>query len=175
LKSQEKTISIAQSLLAEFEQELVATRRCLERIPEDRLGWQPHPKSMSLGQLGLHIATTPAGILNLSRPDVTPPPVSAGAPQAESTAQIMAALDATVEAVRRELAELSDERLLATWRLADGERELFAIPRVAFLRSVMLNHWYHHRGQLTVYLRLLDVPVPAIYGGSADEKPAFMS
>jgi uncharacterized damage-inducible protein DinB len=169
-------MSIAQSLLAEFEQELIATRRCLERIPADQLSWQPHPKSMSLGQLGLHIATTPAGILNLSRPDVTPPPdFSAGVPQAETTAQILSALEATAEQVRSELTELSDERLLATWRLSDGTRELLAIPRIAFLRSVMLNHWYHHRGQLTVYLRLLDIPVPAVYGGSADEKPAFMS
>ena len=156
-------------LLLELEQEAQATRRILERVPEDRLDWTPHPKSMTLGQLAMHIANVPGAIAEVSREsfDVN---TAIPRPTATGTGQILQALNESLARVRSILGPMDDADLLAPWRMMKGEEVIFAITRGELLRSVMLNHWYHHRGQLTVYLRLLDVPVPAIYGDSADEK-----
>jgi len=161
-----------ETLIAELRAEAPATRRVLERVPEDRLGWRPHPKSMSLGQLANHVASIPGSIARLARldgldaatVDFTPAP-------AESAAALLATLDESVAGACELLAGLSAESAAARWRLTVGEREVFAVPRLGLMRTLALNHWYHHRGQLLVYLRLLDVPVPTVYGKTADENP----
>ena len=158
-------------LLAELEQEAETTRRVLERIPEAHLSWKPHPKSMSLGQLAMHVATVPGNVAELASIDTVPSPPQFGQPEAATTAELEPALSASLAKARAHLGGLDDAAMGATWRMMNGDRELMAMPRVALVRAVMLNHWYHHRGQLLVYLRLLDIPVPSVYGPSADENP----
>jgi uncharacterized damage-inducible protein DinB len=156
-------------LLLELEQEAQATRRVLERVPDDRLDWTPHEKSMTMGQLALHIANLPGAIAEVSR-DSFDVKTEIPRPAATSTRQILAALDESLERARALLGAMEDADLSAPWRMMNGDQVVFAITRGELLRSVMLNHWYHHRGQLTVYLRINDVPLPAVYGDSADEK-----
>jgi uncharacterized damage-inducible protein DinB len=165
-------IPMLEPMVGEIQQEAAITKRVLERIPGDKLSWKPHPKSMSLGQLGLHIATIPAAISKLAQQDefdVAEANFNPPAPQ--DTAEILAALEASVQAAEQYLCGLSESQAAGNWRLTFKGKEAFAVPRAAMLRSIMLNHWYHHRGQLSVYLRLLEVPVPVIYGRSADESP----
>lgn len=160
------------ALVAELEQESHATRRVLERVPDDRLEWRPHPKSMSLGQLALHVATIPGSLARLAQLDgLDAATVDFTPASPASAAELLPALEASVAGAREFLSGLDDAAAAATWRLTFGERELLAAPRAGIVRSLLLNHWYHHRGQLVVYLRLLDVPVPAVYGRSADEDP----
>jgi len=157
---------------AEFREEAKTTRRVLERVPASKLSWRPHVKSMSLGQLALHVATTPSGILamlqktehemNLSNMRVEEP---------KSVDEILAALDQSVKEAGAYLDGLSDDEARATWTLKSNGRTLLTKPRMDVVRMIMLSHVYHHRGQLSVYLRLLDVPVPSIYGPSADDNP----
>lgn len=156
-------------LLLELEQEAQATRRILERVPEERLNWTPHPKSMTLGQLAMHIANIPGAIAEVSRESFDVNTVIPR-PTATETGQILRTLDESLARARSILEAMSDGDLQAPWRMMKGEEVIFAITRGELCRSVMLNHWYHHRGQLTVYLRLLGVAVPAIYGDSADER-----
>ena len=157
-------------LVQELEQEAQATRRVLERVPEDKLRWKPHPKSMTLGQLAMHVANLPGAIAEIStRPSFdakTPIP----RPEAESTSEILRAFDDSMGRARQHLGAMQDGDLASPWRMMSGNQELWSIPRSAFLRSVLLNHWYHHRGQLTVYLRQTGALVPSVYGDSADEK-----
>ncbi len=167
----EAAMHLAHSVIAELEQEAVSTRRVLERIPEDKLSWRPHPKSMSLGQLALHIATTPAGVARIAGMDsVEAPNVTQAEPA--SRAEVLEAHDQGVVAAREFLRNLSDERAEAAWTMTRGGKPTLSVPRIELIRMVMLRHVYHHRGELCVYLRLLDVPVPAIYGPSADENPS---
>lgn len=161
-----------QSMLQEFNQEAATTKRVLDRVPADKLGWQPHARSMSLGQLALHVATVPGGIAQITTPDVFD--VSKNdfnPPSPKSCEEISAALEQSMKTVEQTLAQCPAGTAEASWHLMAGDKELFTLPRVAVWRSLMLNHWYHHRGQLSVYLRMLDVPVPSIYGPSADENP----
>jgi uncharacterized damage-inducible protein DinB len=163
---------IAGPLLDELTMEAATTARVLERVPEPHLAWKPHPKSMSLGQLALHVATLPSLVAQFLSGDALDfDSVPKAPPAVGSQAELLAAFAASTERARAFLADLNDERALATWRLVAGERELLAAPRAAMLRSLLFNHWYHHRGQLVVYLRLLDVPVPSVYGPTADENP----
>jgi uncharacterized damage-inducible protein DinB len=157
-------------LMQELEQEAPTTRRVLERIPGDRLDWKPHPKSMSLGQLAMHVATLPGAIAEVSTRDFDANTVIPR-PSATSTAQLLAALEDSLAKARTLLGAMDDAELAAPWRMMLGDRELWSVTRGQFLRSVMLNHWYHHRGQLTVYLRLTGALVPAVFGDSADERP----
>jgi len=159
------------ALLAELEQESLTTRRVLERVPQAHLSWKPHPKSMSLGQLALHVATVPGNVAELASRDTIPEPPAFVQKEAATVAELVPALTASVAKARQHLGGFDDVAMGATWRLMSGGRELLAMPRVAFARAIMLNHWYHHRGQLLVYLRLLDVPVPSVYGPTADENP----
>jgi uncharacterized damage-inducible protein DinB len=159
------------ALLAELDQEALTTRRVLERIPEAYLSWKPHPRSMSLGQLALHVATVPGNVAELAAMDTVPEPPAFVQPEAATAAELVPALEASVAKARQHLGDLDDAAMSATWRLMSGGRELMAMPRAAVARAIMLNHWYHHRGQLLVYLRLLDVPVPSVYGPTADENP----
>jgi len=153
----------------EIDREGATTKRVLERVPADRLAWKPHPKSMSLGRLALHVAQTPGTIASWALKDVFemtgPPPEQ----EPKSTAQILAAHDESVKTAKDVLQTLGDAGLQRQWELKGGGATIMKMPKVALFRAVALNHWIHHRGQLSVYLRLLDVPVPSIYGPSADE------
>jgi uncharacterized damage-inducible protein DinB len=157
-------------MLQELEQETQTTRRVLERVPNEHLSWRPHPKARTLGQLALHIATVPAGVAELASRSPAQAPDFAD-PSPKSASELVPTLEQSIARAKQALGGMDDAALMATWRLMRGDREVLALPRVAFLRSVMLNHWYHHRGQLTVYLRELNVPIPSIYGPSADENP----
>ena len=125
---------------------------------------------MSLGQLALHVATVPGTVAGIASQSPFQVP-EFNQPVATSAAELVPALEASVGEAKKILSSMDDAALGETWRLLNGEREVMALPRGAVLRSIMLNHWYHHRGQLSVYLRLLGVPVPSIYGPSADENP----
>jgi uncharacterized damage-inducible protein DinB len=165
-------MTTASVMAAELAQETTVTRRLLERVPGDRLGWRPHPKSMTLGQLALHVARIPGDLARLAKGEgVDAATVDFEPPQPADAAELVPLLEASVAAAATYLDALEPAAAGAPWRLTVGEREVFTLPRLALLRSLMLNHWYHHRGQLVVYLRLLDVPVPAVYGRSADENP----
>jgi uncharacterized damage-inducible protein DinB len=166
-------MSIAQSLLAEFELQAPITRRFLERLPEDKLTWKPHEKSMSAGQLAYHLAFVPGGVIRLVTANPTPEP-SLNFPQPASRDEVLKTFAESIATVRECLSKADDASMNETWRLSIGGREVLAQPRGQFLRDVMLSHWYQHRGQFSVYLRLLGVPVPASWGPSADEPPLFV-
>jgi uncharacterized damage-inducible protein DinB len=159
-------------MLKEFNDEAATTKRVLDRVPADKLGWKPHERSMSLGQLALHIATVPGGIVRITKPDAFDVSKNSFTPPTpKNLAEIQAALEQSVRDVERTMEETTTDAVQANWHLMLGEKELASMPRCGVWRSLMLNHWYHHRGQLSVYLRMLDVPVPSIYGPSADENP----
>jgi uncharacterized damage-inducible protein DinB len=165
-------MSICEEMLAEFQEELLATRRILERIPENKLGWKPHEKSMSLGQLAMHIAKVPGAIVSITSEDFFDVLRGNFAPPApRDKAEVRSALDESARTVEKALHESSEEFAQASWHLMRGDHEIQARPRFKAWRTLMLNHWYHHRGQLSVYLRLLDIAVPSVYGPSADESP----
>jgi len=164
-------MAMIDGMLEELDREAQTTRRVLERVPGDKLAWKPHAKARTLGELALHIAMVPGAVAEMiASPSPAQPPKFSD-PKPTSAAELIPALEQSIGKAKRALGGMDDATLLATWRLMAGERELFAVPRVALLRSIMLNHWYHHRGQLTVYLRELDVPIPSVYGPSADENP----
>jgi uncharacterized damage-inducible protein DinB len=163
-------MSMIEALIQELEQEAQTTRRVLERVPGDQLAWKPHAKSMSLGQLALHVATTPGMVSEIVRQSPFPVPKFTQ-PEAASTSELVPALEQTVAQAKANLRAIGDAGLGNTWRVVDGDKEIMAMPVAGVLRFIMLNHWYHHRGQLSVYLRELNVPVPSIYGPSADENP----
>ncbi len=159
-------------MLGELQQETATTKRVLERVPADKLAWKPHPKSMSLGQLAMHVATIPGGISKLAQVDeFEVNPANFNQPGPKDAAEILSALDASVKEAHEYLGAVSESAALGNWRATANGKEVMAMSRAAMLRALMLNHWYHHRGQLSVYLRLLEVPVPVIYGPSADENP----
>jgi len=164
-------MKIIDGLLAELEQEATTTRRVLERIPQAHLTWKPHPKSMSLGQLALYVATVPGNVAEIAAVDTVPTPPAFIQPEAASSAELVPALTESVAKAKRALGGFDDAKMGAMWRLQNGGQDVMAMPRVAFVRAIMLNHWYHHRGQLLVYLRLLNLPVPSVYGPTADENP----
>lgn len=164
--------NVAQALAAELEKESVATRRILERVPADHLDWQPHAKSMTLGQLAIHLAGLPGAFARMGRLDgidLSTIDFAHRAPQ--SVDEILSTLEASLAEAKAFFDGLDDEAADAPWRFTMGEQEVSTISRHELVRSLMFNHSYHHRGQLSVYLRLLDVPVPATYGDSADEHP----
>ena len=168
-------MAMIDALLRELEQEAGTTRRVLERVPQAHLGWKPHEKSMTLGQLAQHVASVPGRIAEIAAKPFLQPPPQFVQPQATSAGDLVPTLEQSVATARTLLGGMDDQAMHATWRIMNGDHEVMALPRIAFLRSVMLNHWYHHRGQLSVYLRLLNVPVPSIYGPSADENPFAVS
>jgi uncharacterized damage-inducible protein DinB len=167
-------MTIAAGLLAELEQEAETTQRVLERIPEAHLSWKPHPKSMSLGQLALHVATVPGSVAEFAAVDTVSTPPSFVQPEAATAAELGPALTDSVAKAKRALGGFDDAKMGAMWRLQHNGKDVLAMPRVAFVRAIMLNHWYHHRGQLLVYLRLLNQSVPSVYGPTADENPFAM-
>lgn len=166
-------MSISQTLLPEFDQETANTRKTLERVPGDKLGFKPHDKSMTMGRLAQHIAemagwgcTTLTSdsfdIAPVGQPPYQPQPI-------ESVQQLISTFDKGSADLRAALAAASDESLMQPWSLLSGGKPIFTMPRIAVLRGMIMNHTVHHRAQLGVYLRLNDVPVPSIYGPSADE------
>ena len=160
---------LVDALLPEFDHEMTVTRKLLERVPEDRFDWKPHQKSMSLGQLAQHVATIPMwGSVTLTQSELD----AAGQPQlppARSRADLLALFDRHVQETRAALSGRGDGELAAPWALKQGGRTIFSMPRSVVWRSFVLNHLVHHRGQLSVYLRMNDVPLPSMYGPSADE------
>ena len=165
---------VAAKLLSELEREAKSTRRLLKRVPSDKLDWKPHPKSRSLGQLAAHLAGIPGNIArNVHAGQMDVGKSSRAIAEPAPGADFVADLDASVVLARDVLAGWNDSDAMVPFRVSHGEEELFTLPRAEAIRTMLLNHWYHHRGQMTVYLRILDVPVPAIYGRSADEEPVF--
>jgi uncharacterized damage-inducible protein DinB len=162
--------SRVEAILNEFRSEIPSTRRLLERIPADKLGWKPHAKSRSLGELASHIA----GVAGMAKTIATTEefvPGSASPLQLKTIEEIRDRFDQNVRSSEEALSKMTDEAASGKWRLAFQGKEIFSKPRVEALRTNVLNHLYHHRGQMSVYLRLLDVPVPAVYGPTADDNP----
>jgi uncharacterized damage-inducible protein DinB len=167
-------MSLAESMLAEFEAQAPITRKFLERLPEDRLTWKPHEKSMSAGQLAYHLASVPGGVVRFVQDNPAQAPEFASFQQPTSRQEILKTFEESIAAVRSLLPKYDDTAMKETWRMVAGGREVLAQPRAEFLRDVMLSHWYQHRGQFSVYLRMLDLAVPASWGPSADEPPVFL-
>lgn len=165
-------MSIAESLLPEFDHETATTRTLLERVPDGKASWKPHAKSMSLGELSMHIATIPGWApmtLKQTEFDTNPPGGQSFTPPVyESTAKLLAAYDEGVKATRAMLSATPDGEMMVAWSLKSGGKTVFSMPRAGVFRSFIMNHAIHHRGQLSVYLRLCDVPLPSIYGPTAD-------
>ncbi|SRR5579859_1429652 len=158
-----------QTVLPEFDHEMANTRKSLERVPDDKLNFKPHAKSMTLGALATHLASINQwtdAIIGLDSFDVSTAPPT---PELKSRAEFLAAFDKNTAAARNAIAGASDAQLTRPWSLLSKGQTIFTLPRIAVLRSFILNHTIHHRAQLGVYLRLNDIPVPSIYGPSADE------
>ena len=172
-------MSIAESLLPEFDHETGTTRTLLERVPGDKADWKPHAKSMSLGTLATHVATIPGWMpitLQQTEFDTNPPGGQGYVPPAfEGTAKMLQTYDEGVKTARAMLAATTDAEMMVSWALKSGGKIIFTMPRVAVLRSFIMNHSVHHRGQLSVYLRLCDVPLPSIYGPTADTQEPRVS
>ena len=162
---------IADSIVMEMDQEAETTRRLFDVIPENKLGWRPHPKARSLGELAMHIATLPGGVAELGQPDVLEMPEFPPEPEATSRAEILEAFAESLKKAKDIVASTDDTQAMSEWKLTKGDQTLMAVPRLGFWRAILLNHNYHHRGQLSTYLRELDVPLPSIYGPSADTNP----
>jgi uncharacterized damage-inducible protein DinB len=165
-------MALSQSLLPEFDQEMANTRKTLARVPEDKLDWRPHEKSMTMGGLATHLANLPSWAahgINLDELDVAPNGVPFRVEQIKSRAEALENFDRNVADARAAITGASDEHLFKPWSLLSNGRTIMTMPRVAVLRSFVMNHMIHHRAQLGVYLRLNDIPVPSVYGPTADE------
>ena len=166
-------MAMSQALLGEFDHEMANTRKSLERVPDAKFNWKPHTKSMTMGALASHIAFIPHWRkLTLDTPnfDVNPPGgQQARPPELTTKAEILAFFDKNVPEARTAIAAASDQAMMAPWTLLNSGKTVFTMPRIGVLRAMIMNHMIHHRAQLGVYLRLNDLPVPSIYGPSADE------
>jgi len=163
-------MGINQSLLAELQQEAPTTRKLLERVPAAALAWKPHDKSMTLGRLASHVAELTGWIsVTIDTPELDLDSIKTTGMNSSSAQEILESFDANLVKASESLKAVTDQQLMETWRLRKGERVLLELPKIAVLRGVVFNHLIHHRGQLSVYLRLQDVPLPSIYGPTADE------
>lgn len=162
-------MSISDSLLPEFDQEMSNTRRALERVPMDKPDWKPHPKSMALGRLAVHLAELPGWVVTTVNTDELDLGGGYNPAKVATTEELLALFDQKVSEARAALSGAGDEIWHKPWTLRMGDHKIFTLPKIAVHRTFTMNHIIHHRGQLTVYLRLNDVPVPSIYGPSADE------
>ncbi|MDW5267521.1 MULTISPECIES: DinB family protein [Acidobacteriaceae] len=162
-------MSLAESLFTEFETQAPITRMFLERLPENKLTWKPHERSMTAGQLALHLARVPEGVVRGVQQNPAQAPDFNTVPEPRDLQEILQAFEQSIVTVQSVLLQFDDDSMRETWRLMHGDQELIAMPRAQFLREIMLNHWYQHRGQFSVYLRMLNVAVPASWGPSADE------
>ncbi|HEY5086741.1 MAG TPA: DinB family protein [Gemmatimonadaceae bacterium] len=166
-------MSISASVLPEFDREMATTRTMLERVPEARAQWTPHVKSRTMGELASHIGNLPRlGLITMEADelDVSPPSGGGGTPKFDSTANLIRAFDENVRKARAAIESASDSDMMEPWTLRRSGKTVWTLPRAAVLRSFILSHMIHHRGQLSVYLRLNDVPLPSVYGPSADTK-----
>ena len=164
-------MSIAQSMIGEVEHEMANTRRVLERVPMEKGDWKPHPKSGTLAWLAGHCAVMPEwGVVTSSQDGLDIGGVESAVPKFTSRQELLEHFDDQLAKFREILNCISDKQMLAPWTLRSGSHAIFTMPRVAVLRGTVMNHMIHHRGELMVYLRLLDVPLPGIYGPTADEK-----
>jgi uncharacterized damage-inducible protein DinB len=162
---------IRDALLPEFDHEMGTTRRLLERVPEDKLNWQPHEKSMTLGRLATHIAEIPNWAQTIIKDTVFEMDSESFTPKtAASRAELLKTFDDSVTGARALVAGATDAELLSSWTMKSGGHEVLSMPKAAVWRSFVMNHGVHHRGQLSVYLRENNVPIPSIYGPSADEQ-----
>ena len=166
-------MGIGQSMLPEFDHEMANTRKTLERVPDDKFAWKPHEKSFSMGTLATHVSNLPTWTnvtIDLDEFDMSPGGVPMKTPECHTRQELLDAFDANVTKARESLATISDEQIFQSWKLLAAGNEVLSMPRIAVLRSFVMNHLIHHRAQLGVYLRLNDIPVPSIYGPSADEQ-----
>jgi len=168
-------MAMIDALLPEFDMEMANTRKVLERVPDEKLGWRPHPKSWTMGALATHLAQLPGWMvetINRDELDLEPEGKPYEPPkEVQSREDLLARFDASVKAGRAALAGATDAAMFQSWSLLKGGQKIMTMPRAAVARGFVLSHTIHHRAQLGVYLRLVDVPVPSIYGPSADEKP----
>lgn len=166
-------MSISKSLLPEFDYEMASTRKTLERVPEDKFDWAPHQKSMTMGALATHLANIPTwAVRAIERDSIDIAPVGEAPPRVEtakSKDEVLERFDRAVADAREAISGASDEQIMQPWSLLSGGKPVMTLPRVAVVRSFVMNHNIHHRAQLGVYLRLNDIAVPSIYGPSADE------
>ena len=166
-------MAIGQSMLPEFDHEMANTRKTLERVPDDKFAWTPHDKSFPMGKLATHLANLPSWTsvaIDEDAFDMAPNGEQIKTPECHTQKELLETFDANVAKAREALAGITDERIFQNWALVAGGHQIFSLPRVAVLRSFVMNHIIHHRAQLGVYLRLNDIPVPSIYGPSADEQ-----
>ena len=169
-------MAINDALLPEFDNEMANTRKTLERVPDDKFAWKPHEKSSRMGNLAGHLANLPSWAslaITQDSLDLAPGGVPVSTPPLNSQAEVLATFDKNVAGARAAIAGASDEQLFQSWTLMANGKTIMSLPRVAVLRSFVMNHLIHHRAQLGVYLRLNDIPVPSIYGPSADEGSMF--
>ena len=164
-------MGMADTLAQELDREGATTRKLLERVPSDKLSWKPHAKSMTLGELANHVASIPGRIASWATKDSFDFSTMTRHAPLESTEAICTEHDAMLLEAKSVLSQLGDAGLMTEWEGQMKGATIFKMPKVALFRNIVLNHWIHHRGQLSVYLRLLDVPVPSIYGPSADDNP----
>jgi uncharacterized damage-inducible protein DinB len=163
-------VAIKDAILAEFDQEMARTRKCLERVPDDKLAWKPHAKSRTLGQLAAHVAALPGNASRVLEADEFNAVLPTGAPAAQKTrAELLELFDGNVAKGKKLIGQTADETWMKPWNFLFNGQKVFTLPKIAALRAITLSHLIHHRGQFTVYLRLNDIAVPGIYGPSADE------
>lgn len=171
MQAQAKLNTIATEVINEMDREAEITNRLFEIIPDDKLTWRPHAKAKSLGELAMHIAVLPGNVAALGVEDIHEFAGIPQDPEAENRAQIQAIFAESLEKAKEIVRSTDDENAVKELQLVSGGKTLFAAPRIGFWRTVLLNHNYHHRGQLSTYLRILDVPLPSVYGPSADTNP----
>ena len=172
MQAQTQQVKLADAIVAEIEQEAEATKRLLDIVPEDKLSWRPHHKAMSLGELALHIALIQGGVATMVDQEFGNVPDFAFR-EAESRDEIVQAFIESTKTAKEIVSATSDEKAAGIWQLRAGEEVVLTMPRAAFWRVGMLNHYYHHRGQLSTYLRQLDLPLPSVYGPTADTTEAM--
>jgi uncharacterized damage-inducible protein DinB len=171
MQAETKQMRLVDPILMELDAEAETTKRLLDIIPEDKLSWRPHPKAKSLGELAMHIATLQGGVAEISQLDSKEAGTFPLDVEATSRSQILEAFATSLKKAKDIVASTDDAGAMAEWKLTKDGQTLMAMPRLGFWRAILLNHNYHHRGQLSTYLRELDVKLPSIYGPSADTNP----
>jgi uncharacterized damage-inducible protein DinB len=171
MQAETKQMRLVDPILMELDQEAEITKRLLDIVPEDKLGWRPHPKARSLGELAMHIATLQGGVAEIGQLDSKEAGTFPTDPEATSRAQLLEAFAASLKKAKDIVASTDDARAMTEWKLTKDGQTVMAVPRIGFWRAILLNHNYHHRGQLSAYLRELNIPLPSIYGPSADTNP----
>lgn len=171
MQAETRRTTIADSIVMEMDQEAETTRRLFNVIPDDKLSWRPHPKARTLGELAMHVAMISGSVAELAELDSKEAGTFPADPVATSRTQILDVFEDSLKKGKEVVAATDDARAMAEWKLTKDGATLLAMPRAGFWRYILLNHNYHHRGQLSAYLRELDVRLPSIYGPSADENP----